>query len=94
MGRPRGSKNKTDFEDLDSDFKSTIENMAPEEINLKIAEVAKAEAENQKAKIDDGDLADKKEAVKLASEGYREATKMNKMRIAFAMRVLDDKGKA
>jgi hypothetical protein len=89
----RGAKKKGKFDDLDLEFKSNIENMTEEEIKRRISEVAIAEHENREAKSKDQDLADKVAAVKFASEQYREATKMNKLRIAYAHFILEARGK-
>jgi hypothetical protein len=52
-----------------------------------------AESNNQTLKVADQDLADKKEQVKLAAEGYVTRTKEHKLKIAYCMQVLSDKGK-
>jgi hypothetical protein len=88
---PRQSA-KDPFEALDSDFKDTISGSTVDEINARIAEVAKSEEENQKAKKDDQDLAEKKAQATEAGAQYKEASKMNRLRIRYAMRVLGDKG--
>lgn len=89
----RGFKKKGKFDDLDSEFKTNVENMTEEEIKRRISEVAIAEHENREAKSKDQDLADKVAAVKFAGEQYREATKMNKLRIAYAHFILESRGK-
>ncbi len=89
----RGFKKKGKFDDLDSDFKTNVENMTDEEIKRRISEVAIAEHENREAKTKDTDLADKMAAVKFAGEQYREASKMNKLRIAYAHFILESRGK-
>jgi FtsZ-binding cell division protein ZapB len=85
---------KDPFEDLPSDWKDAIAQSSVEEINKRVAELAKGEEENQKAKKDDPDLAEKREALKVASEGYKEATKGYKLRMKWIMQVLGDMGKA
>ena len=80
------------FEDLDSDWKDAVATMSVDDINSRIAEVAKAEELNQRAKEDDLDLARLKEEVATAGAQYKEATKANKLKIKFAMRVLGDRG--
>ena len=90
MGRPK--KNTDPFADLDTDFKDAIASSTPEEINKRISDIAKAEEENLRAKAEDQDLAEKKAQAAEASVQYRDASKMNRMRIRFAMRVLGDKG--
>jgi ElaB/YqjD/DUF883 family membrane-anchored ribosome-binding protein len=84
---------KGEFDDLDSEWKDGIVAMTSEEIDQRIADTAKAEAENQKAKKEDAHLESCRTAVKVASEGYREHTKMSKLRIRYCMQVLGDRGK-
>lgn len=90
---PRFGKKKSPFADLDQDFKDTVANMTDEEVKKRCAEVALAEHENRLAKKADVDLADKAAAAKFAGEQYREATKMNKLRIAYAHFILEARGK-
>lgn len=88
MPRPK----KDPFEDLDPDFKESIEAMTREEIRNKIASIAIAQTELMKAKDSDQALQEAKETAKEAGAVYRDGTKMNKLRIAYASQVLDDKG--
>lgn len=90
---PRGKK-KLPFEDLPEEWCAEIDQSSVEAINTKIVELTIAETENQEAKKQDGDLAEKKEAVKFASEGYREATKGYKLRMRYILQVLEGRGKA
>lgn len=92
MGRPK--KNKDPFEDLPSEWRDSVSGMGREQIDEEIAKVAKNEDENQRAKKDDPDLQNLKWQVKEASAPYREATKMNKLKISYAIQVLGDKGAA
>lgn len=94
MARGYGRKKKAPFADLDQDFKDTVASMSDEEIKKRCAEVALAEHENREAKKADTDLAEKLGAAKFAGEQYREATKMNKLRIAYAHFILEARGKA
>jgi len=89
---PKMPKVKDPFADLDSDWKDAVAQGTVEEINARIAEVAKAEALNQEAKSEDVDLASLKEQVKEAGAQYAEATKANKLKVRFCMRVLGDRG--
>ena len=86
-------KDKKDrFEDLDDGFKSEVQSMKVPEINNRIAEWAKlVEATGTTMKADE-DLAQKREIAKLAAEPYREDIKTAKLRIAYAMQVLGDRG--
>lgn len=90
----RGRKQKNIFDDLPEDFITEIDSATVEVINAKVAELAKAEEENQQAKSLDGDLREKKDAVKFASEGYRDATKGYKLRMKYILSVLVSRGKA
>lgn len=89
----RGAKKKSPFADLDSEYKSTIENMTEEEIKKRISEVALNEHENVQAKKLDQDLNEKKAAAKMAGQQYADATKMNRLRIAYAHFILEARGK-
>lgn len=90
---PRGMKKKSPFEELDNDFRAFIENATDDEIRAKVAEVALNQHENLAAKAADMDLKEKQEAVKMASAQYTDATKMNKLRIAYGHFVLEARGK-
>jgi hypothetical protein len=85
-------KVKDIYQDLDPEWKDAVAQATVEEINGRLAEVAKAEANNQEAKEQDMDLASLKEQVKEAGAQYSEATKANKLKIRFCMRVLSDRG--
>ena len=89
----RRSKEKKDkFQDLDDGFKSEVQSMKVQEINNRIAEWAKlVEATGETMKRDE-DLAQRREAAKLAAEPYRQDIKMAKLRIAYGMQVLQDRG--
>lgn len=89
----RGFKKKVPFADLDQDFKDTIANMTDEDIRKRCAEVALNEHENRENKKKDLDLKEKQEAAKFAGAQYAEATKMNKLRIAYAHFILESRGK-
>lgn len=84
---------KDPFAALDSDFKDLVSGMTEEEIRDKITAVTLNQIELQKAKEDDLDLAQKREAARDAGAIYREGTKMNKLRVLFCHRVLGDKCK-
>lgn len=92
MGRPKGSKNKKDkFESIPSEWRDAVAGGSAEDIRARIAEVALNQEELSKAQENDEDLSNLKEQVKVASEGYRDGTKMNRLKIQFAKRVLEDK---
>ena len=89
MARPK----RNPFADLPDDWKTEIEQSATEVVNSKIVELTIAETENLQAKAEDQDLREKKDAVKFASEGYRESTKSYKLRMKYILSILDGRGK-
>jgi hypothetical protein len=86
-------KKKSPFEDLDADFKSSVENMKDEEIKQKLAQLAIAEHENREAKKNDLDLQEKQAQAKEAGRGYREASKGNRLSTEYCYEVLSARGK-
>lgn len=90
----RGRPKKDEFADLPADWKDEVVAMTRESIDEEIAKVAKQEQENVDAKKADPDLENLKWQVKEASAPYREASKMNKLKIKYAIQVLGDKGGA
>jgi hypothetical protein len=89
MAKP---KKKDRFSLLEDDFKAEVETLKKEEIDKKIAEWAKLiEATTEEMKEND-ELATKRESARLACAPYYEDIKMAKLRIAFAMRILSDRG--
>jgi hypothetical protein len=80
----RGFKKKGKFDDLDTDFKSTIENMSDAEIRVRIAEVVLNQRELMAAKKLDKDLQEKQALVKQLSEKYRKVSSLNDFRIEYA----------
>lgn len=93
---PRGRKPgppKDKFEDIDEEFKDSVAAMDEAEIRDQIAKISLTQVAIMEAKDQDADLKMKKEQASEAGAVYREATKMNKLKIEFARRVLGDKGK-
>lgn len=80
----RGFKKKGKFDDLDTDYKTTIENMREEEIKQRIAEIILAQRELMAKKKEDKDLQEKQALVKKLNEKYRKASELNGFRIEFA----------
>lgn len=91
MARGAGKKDK--FADLDSEFKDAVASMTETEIRNKISTVALAQMEVEMKKKADQALQEAVEKAKIAAEGYKESTKMNKLRMKFCRRVLADQGK-
>ena len=97
---PRKSKNavlktnakKDPFDDLPDEFKDAVAAMNRTAIRERIAQVALDQQSLLEAKEKDTDFLKAREQAKEAGAVYREGTKMNKLKIAFAKRCLDDKG--
>lgn len=89
----RGRKKAEPFASLPPEFKAAIEGGSDVEIRNKICETAMNQAALMEAMKLDQDLAEKKEAMKVASAQYREGTKANKEKIAYARFILDARGK-
>lgn len=90
----RGSRGPKDpFAKLDSDFKDGIASMGEAEIRDRIAKITLDNAAIQEKKKDDSDLKAKLSEARDAGAVYRDAAKMNKLRIEYCRRVLGDKGK-
>lgn len=90
---PKSFGKKDPFEDLDEDFKTTIEALNEEEVRKRIAQVALDQESLMVAKKADLDLEKAKEVAKEAGAIYRDGTKVNKLKISFARQVLSDRGK-
>lgn len=94
---PRGVKGskteKNPFDALDPEIKAKIEGSDDEQIKAIVAEVAMNQAALMERKKADQDLKEKREALKLASEGYTEGTKRNKQVITYARVILSARGK-
>ena len=91
--RGRGRPKKNPYDDLPQDFKDTVANLPSPELMDRVAKVAMAEEENRKLMKEDQDLKEKKEAVKEASAGYREATAAHGLQIRYMKEILEGRGK-
>src|SRR6266404_4959877 len=93
MGRRPGSKNKKNkFDGLSTEFKSSVDSISKEELQVRLAEVAKALELNAATQKADPDLAEKKQAVKDAGAGYGEQKKELRLKADFLIVALSDKG--
>jgi hypothetical protein len=90
---PKISKKKNKFADVPEEFRDAVAGMNEAQIRDRIAKVALDQAALLEAKADDQDLAEKREQAKEAGAGYREGTKLNKLKIEFCRQVLGDKSK-
>lgn len=92
MAKPKIKKKKDKFDVLEDDFKAEVETLGKKEIDAKIAEWAKLiELTGEQMKADH-ELAAKRESARLACAPYYEDIKMAKLRIAYTMRILSDRG--
>lgn len=87
-----GDGAKNEFPLLDQDTQDEIARMSTTELRDFIAKVAMDTANLLRAREEDQDLKEKKEAAKDAGAVYAEGQKRNAQRIKMAMRCLGDKG--
>jgi len=90
MARPK----KDAFADLPDEFKTKVEGATDEQIMEILGDVAKAEEYNRRLKDDDQDLQEKKAQKEMAEEGYKEATKANRLKTRYLYDILRARGKA
>lgn len=86
------AKEKDPFVEVPEEFKDAVAGMSIDEINARIAQVAKDQVDLMKAKKEDGDLLEKREAYKEAGVQYREGTKANRVKIEYCKQMIDNKG--
>lgn len=91
--RGRGRPKKDQYDLLSEEFKDAISSASPEDINKRIAEVAKGAAANQELLKSDPVVNDLKEQLKTATSGYRETKKVFGQQLAYCREKLADKGK-
>src|SRR5512133_3677586 len=89
----RGRPKKDPFDLLSDEFKDAVASASPEDINKRIAEIAKGAAANQELLKSDPIVSDLKEKLKEATAGYRETKKAFGQQLAFCREKLADKGK-
>jgi hypothetical protein len=92
----RGSKKtlKDPYEGLSSDWRAAVEGGDAAEINKKLAEAALEFRQIEQDKAADPDYTAARERVKTAGAGYRERSKVVKLKCKFAKNVLESRGKA
>lgn len=84
---------KDPFDMLDEELQDTLAKMDEAQLRDRIAKTSLDHAALIEAKENDQDLAEKKEAAKMAGQVYAEGTKFAKQLIKFARRCLGDKAK-
>jgi hypothetical protein len=77
---------------MDKDFRTNVQSMSKEDLDQKLAEVAKLEQTNQDAKKADPTVAKLKEETKNATANYREDSKAHKLMTEFVVWVAEQKG--
>lgn len=93
MARKRGFKRPKDpFSALPETFKDACAAAQTDELQGRLASTAKDEEENQSAKRADQQLKEKAKEYQLAGQVYKEATKLNKLKTQYVIRILADRG--
>lgn len=90
---PKLKVKKDPFSIIPEEFKDAVAGGDEAGIRDRIAKCALDDEALRKAQKDDLDLSNLKEQVKLANEPYKEGFKMNRLKVQFCQRVLEDKGK-
>lgn len=89
----RGRKPKDPFSEVPSEFREAMMSAKDEEINGKVAEIAKNDAALEEAKLKDEDYIAKKREASVAGAVYREGKAANKQKIKFLRAILEGRGK-
>jgi hypothetical protein len=92
MKRGRGPGKKDKFAALPETFKDATAQSSTDELNKSIGEITKSNEQVKAAQKADQDVKEKKEAYGVSTRGYREAMKLNDLKIKYITRVLADKG--
>lgn len=83
---------KDPFALVPEEFKEAVVGMNVDEINARIAQVAKDQVDLMKAKKEDQDLEEKKNIFREAGAVYREGSKLNRVKIEYCKAMLESKG--
>jgi hypothetical protein len=102
MGRPKGSKNgvrkakSNPFDSLPQDWRDEIDALGNDEkaVRDRIAKTTLDNAALKEAEENDGDLQEKKAAVKAAMESYSPHYKQHKLMVGYLRQHLDNNGKS
>lgn len=89
----RGRPKKDPYDQLSSDERDGIASMQDEEIRTRIAKAAMDQGALEDAQKNDGDLTERKEALKYAMEPYRNGKKRLKQLVSYSRSILDARGK-
>lgn len=94
MAKRGPKKVKDPYEGLPDEWRSAVEGGTEQEIRTKLSEAALDQQSMLDEMEKDDDYQNAKAALKVAGEGYRERRKVNKLKIKFAKRVLEGRGRA
>lgn len=89
----RGKSKKDPYAALSTEERDAIASMKDEEIHARIAKAAMDQGALEDAQKNDGDLQEKKSAVKYAMEPYRDGKKRLKTLVKYSRSILDARGK-
>jgi hypothetical protein len=89
---PKKSDKKSPYDSLPMEWKESVSSMSLAQIDDEIVKTAKLQEDNVKAMKDDPDLENLKYQVKEVAAPYREATKANKLKISYAIEMIEAKG--
>lgn len=87
----KGTKDK--FAELDGEFKESVESMTDQEILDRVANISLENAQVQAKKKLDLDLKEKAATFAEAGAVYKESAKGAKLRIDYALSILEGRGK-
>ncbi len=92
---PRKAKTTYDkVNELDPNFTSEVYSLRDDQLNEKLASMAKHRAEIEEAKSEDVELKSLRESLKVAGETYSEPLKGIKLKTKLIVEILKDRGKA
>lgn len=91
-GRRRGPKDP--YEGLSGDWRAAVEGAKDDEFQKKLSEVALEQQQILDDIAKDTDYQEAKARLKVAGESYRDRRKTVKLKLKFAKRVLESRGKA
>lgn len=94
MGRPKGSKNKNEFDALPDSLVSELRMADEAKLKGKLAEVTLLAEEQRETMEADADLQSAKMTLKDLMSPYKEDMKINKQTIKLCKSILDSRGRA
>lgn len=94
MGRKKGppKEKKSEFDALPPGFKDAIDSSTTDKIRERVSEIALLDAETKKLLKEDPEVQQIRDALKLATEDYRENIKSYRLQIKYCSQVINDAG--